>query len=201
MLAVRGESEAEAGPLPIERALVARAQAGDQEAFRRIFETQAPGMRRLARYLLRDGEAAGEATQEAFVRAHRLIASLAEPDGLRSWLLAIVRNVCLEQLRARRRWMRSEGLDAIDLSPDVDRDAPSPEQLLLGREADELLAAALGGLSEERRTALLLRIDHDLSYEEIASVMGWPLHKVKNEVRKARLGLRAALAAYLGEQP
>jgi RNA polymerase sigma-70 factor, ECF subfamily len=200
-LAGSGEPDAEPRPVPIERALVVRAQAGDQEAFRRIFETHAPGVRRLARYLLRDGEAAAEATQEAFVRAHRAITGLGEPDGLRPWLLGIARNVCLEQLRARKRWMRSEGLDDMDDSAAGDRAAPSPEQLLLGREADELLAAALGGLSEDRRTALLLRIDHDLSYEEIASVMGWPLHKVKNEVRKARLGLRAALAAYLRGQP
>ena len=47
------------------------------------------------------------------------------------------------------------------------------------------------------RAALVLRIDHGLAYEEIASLMGWSLQKVKNEIHRARLQLRASLAGYL----
>ncbi|HYH98469.1 sigma factor-like helix-turn-helix DNA-binding protein, partial [Hyalangium sp.] len=54
---------------------------------------------------------------------------------------------------------------------------------------------------EERRSALLLRIDHGLPYEEIAQVMGWSLPKVKNEIHRARLQLRERLAAHVGGRP
>jgi RNA polymerase sigma-70 factor (ECF subfamily) len=42
-----------------------------------------------------------------------------------------------------------------------------------------------------------MRIDHDLGYGEIAEAMGWTLQKVKNEIHRARLQLRARLATYL----
>ena len=74
---------------------------------------------------------------------------------------------------------------------------PGPEAALLGAEADRLLAEALGTLSEERRTALLLRIDHGLGYPEIAAALGWTLAKVKNEIHRSRLLLRERLGAYL----
>ena len=64
-------------------------------------------------------------------------------------------------------------------------------------EADRVLATALQSLSEDRRAALLLRIDHDLGYGDIATAMGWPLQKVKNEIHRARLQLREQLLPYL----
>ena len=76
--------------------------------------------------------------------------------------------------------------------------SPTPEDLLLDREMEGLLAEALGELREERRSALLLRIDHGLAYEDIAQVMGWSLPKVKNEIHRARLQLRERLAGHVG---
>jgi len=78
----------------------------------------------------------------------------------------------------------------------VDR-APTPEAALLTGEADQVLDAALKDLSEDRRAALLMRLDHGLGYGEIAEAMGWPLQKVKNEIHRARLQLRARLSSYL----
>jgi RNA polymerase sigma-70 factor (ECF subfamily) len=60
-----------------------------------------------------------------------------------------------------------------------------------------VLLVALADLSTERRAALLMRIDHDLGYGEIAEAMGWTLQKVKNEIHRARLQLRVRLATYL----
>jgi RNA polymerase sigma-70 factor (ECF subfamily) len=68
----------------------------------------------------------------------------------------------------------------------------------MAREADRLLASPLGCLDEERRAALLLRIDHGLDYDEIRNVMGWSLAKVKNEIHRARLELRSRLEKYIG---
>ena len=104
------------------------------------------------------------------------------------WLFGIARNVFYEELRARKKHLRSlddddEGLDEV---PEPDQ-SPSPEGMLLGAEADAKLAEAMAELSEERRAALVLRIDHGLDYDQIAEVMGWPLSKVKNEIHRARL--------------
>jgi RNA polymerase sigma-70 factor (ECF subfamily) len=179
-------------PVALERALVDRARAGDARAFRSLFDRHAPAVRRFLGDLLRDADAADEATQETFVRAHHRLGSLREEEKLRPWLFGIARYVFHETLRARRR-------DA-DVPADALHDAPpqpDPEALMLGEEADRQLRAALAHLGEERRAALLLRIDHGLDYDEICDVMGWNMAKVKNEIHRARLELRARLAGFI----
>jgi RNA polymerase sigma factor (sigma-70 family) len=172
--------------------LLSRARAGDPEAFRVIFDRQAPGVRRFLGDLLRDDAAADEGTQETFVRAHQRLGTLSGAEKLQGWLMGIARMVFFEQLRRKRR----DGPQLDDEPVQVDR-SPTPEAALLAGEADQVLDVALRDLSEERRAALLMRIDHGLGYGDIAEAMGWPLQKVKNEIHRARLQLRARLAAYL----
>ena len=176
-----------------ERELVARAQAGNPEAFRLIFDRHAPAVRRFLGDLFRDGAAADEATQETFVRAHARMRTLSESERIAAWLLGIARRVWLEHLRKARR-----APDPITENEpqEVDRSL-GPEAILLSGEADRVLEGALQGLAGERRAALLLRVDHGLGYGEIAEAMGWTLQKVKNEIHRARLQLRSQLAAYL----
>lgn len=164
--------------------------------FRAVYDAHARAVRRFLGDLLRDDAAADEATQETFVRAHARLGTLRAGDKVLPWLFGIARNVFYEELRARRRHLRSIA-DGEERGEQLDR-APSPEGLLLGAEADAQLGAALAELGDERRAALVLRIDHGLDYDEIAAVMGWPLSKVKNEIHRARLVLRARLAKYVG---
>jgi RNA polymerase sigma-70 factor (ECF subfamily) len=179
--------------------LLSRARAGDAEAFRVIFHRQAPGVRRFLGDLLRDDAAADEGTQETFVRAHQRLSTLEQPGALTGWLLGIARMVFFEQLRKQRRDGVPKTND--DDSPPIQIDrAPSPETMLLEGEADRMLASALQMLSEDRRTALVMRLDHDLGYGEIATAMGWPLQKVKNEIHRARLQLRERLLPYLEDR-
>jgi RNA polymerase sigma-70 factor (ECF subfamily) len=146
--------------------------------------------------LLRDDSAADEGTQETFVRAHQRLSTLEQPAALTGWLLGIARMVFLEQLRRKRRDGPASANDDDNAPIQVDH-APGPEAELLTGEADRMLDGALQTLSEERRAALLLRIDHELGYGEIAAAMGWPLQKVKNEIHRARLQLREQLQPYL----
>jgi RNA polymerase sigma-70 factor, ECF subfamily len=176
--------------------LLSRARAGDAEAFRVIFDREAPGVRRFLGDLLRDDTAADEGTQETFVRAHQRLGTLEQSGKLQGWLFGIARMVFFEQLRRKRR--DPPALPAADEPREIDR-APNPEAVLLAAESDRMLEGALADLGEDRRAALLMRIDHGLGYGEIASAMGWPLQKVKNEIHRARLQLRASLAGYLAE--
>lgn len=179
-----------------ERSLLVRARRGEAAAFRVLFERHAPAVWRFARDLFQDEAAADEATQETFVRAHGKLASLRDDTRLSSWLLGIVRHLHLESLRGR-----PPHLDVADEEHEVLLEAalpsPTPEALLLDRELEGLLSEALGSLREERRAALLLRIDHGLGYEDIAQVMGWTLPKVKNEIHRARMQLRERLADHV----
>lgn len=175
-------------------ALVSKARAGDEAAFEALYVRCLGPVRRFLRDLLRDEVAADEAAQETFVRALLRLSSLQERSRPLPWLLGIARNVSLEARREAGRPVSSVGLDVSGFaqSAAVDQDGGfSPEQILLGREAGRELEHALGQLSEDRRTVLLLRAEHDLGCAEIAELFGWSISKVKVEVHRARLELRA----------
>jgi RNA polymerase sigma-70 factor (ECF subfamily) len=176
--------------------LLSRARAGDPEAFRVIFDREAPGVRRFLGDLLRDDAAADEGTQETFVRAHQRLHTLAQTGKLQGWLFGIARMVFLEQIRRKR---RDAPMPEPAEEPLQTGCHASPEAVLLSAESDRMLDGALADLSFERRSALLMRIDHGLAYGDIAAAMGWSLQKVKNEIHRARLQLRSRLAGYLEE--
>jgi RNA polymerase sigma-70 factor, ECF subfamily len=186
-------------PAPVmamDAVLAARASAGDAKAFRQIYERYAPAVFRFLADMLRSQSAADEATQETFVRAHGRMGGIREGDKLLAWLFGIARNVAFEALRRGKRDAPAD--DSVLESRATP--APGPELELLGREADELLGAALAGLSSDRRAALLMYLDHGLSYGEIGTTLGWSLAKVKIEIHRARLALRHELSEYLGER-
>lgn len=180
-------------PLDLELRQVGRAQAGDAVAFRWLFDRDGASVRRFLTDLLRDRDAAEEATQETFVRAHRQLDGLQDRSRWRPWLFGVARRVSLEQFRQQKRAPR---LSVEQAHEHPDR-APDPEAALIGRESDRLIDRALAALDEERRSALLLRLDHGLDYEAIAEILGWPLSKVKNEIHRARLELRVAVGDYI----
>jgi RNA polymerase sigma-70 factor, ECF subfamily len=164
-------------------------------AFTVLYARQAPRIHRFLRDLLGDAALAADATQETFARAyqrHRDI--LRDEERAVPWLFGVARNVSLELRKARARAGRVfvDGDVRIAEAP-----APgTPEREVLGREAVRVIDSALGRLSEERRAMLLLRLDHDFSYEQIAELMGFTLAKVKVEIHRARIVLREAIEQY-----
>ena len=177
-----------------EESLVRRAQAGEGDAFRILFERNVSGVRRFLGDLLKDNSAADEATQETFVRAHALLGRLKDRVRLQGFLLGIARNVAFEH---HRRGPTMEYVED-DATIEAVLPAPDPESLMLDRELEVAFAGALGALKPERRAALLMRVDHGLPYEEIAEAMGWSLPTVKNEIHRARLKLRQLMLPHVG---
>jgi RNA polymerase sigma-70 factor (ECF subfamily) len=163
---------------------------------RRIYDDHAPAMHRFLRDMLRSDSDAADALQETFLRAYRELPRLRNANRLKPWLFGIARNVCMEELRARRRL----GAARPKIVP-RDLDERTPEAMLLGREAANVVRRALAAMSEARRSALLLRVDHGLPYADIADVLGWSLSKAKIEVHRARGQLRVLLAERSGDDP
>lgn len=174
----------------------------DRAALASLYAELAPAVHRFLRDLLRDDALAADAVQEAFVRAFRRVETMPRGTRLAAWVFGIARNVSLELRKARGRARRVLVQEDARLACRVaDVRARSPEAQLLDREAVIVVARALAALPEDRRAALLLRLDHGLSYDEIARAMGWSLSKAKVEVFRAREVLRATLDAYRGGVP
>lgn len=164
-------------------------------AFSTLYARQAPRIHRFLRDLLGDTTLAADATQETFARAFQRHRDVLR-DGERAvpWLFGVARNVSLELRKARAR----SGRIFVNDDERVAQAASfgTPERDALGREAVRVIDAALAQLSEERRAMLLLRLDHDFSYEQIAELMGFSLAKVKVEIHRARIVLREAIEEY-----
>jgi RNA polymerase sigma-70 factor (ECF subfamily) len=168
----------------------------DRQTLEAEYPQLAPRVCRFLADLFGDASLAKDAAQETFVRAFRKVDDLPPETRLVPWVFGVARNVSFEIRKARGR-VRRVVLESDDSNEAVpDRAARSPEAVLLDREALLVVERALAQLSDDRRAALLLRLDQGLSYDEIAAAMGWSLAKVKVEIFRAREVLRATLDVY-----
>jgi RNA polymerase sigma-70 factor, ECF subfamily len=154
--------------------------------FRQGVETAIPALRRYARALTRDAEAADDLVQDTLVRALRSEHLFIGGD-LRSWLYTILTNLNRNRLRSLA---RRPPLMPIDDNDGPDMSGPEAG----GRDIDR----ALNSLVQEQRGALLLVVLEGLSYREVAGVQGVPIGTVMSRLARAR----AQIKAYLdGERP
>jgi RNA polymerase sigma-70 factor (ECF subfamily) len=138
----------------------------------------------LARWLARDPHDAQDVVQEACLRALKYADSL-RPDGSRSWFLTIVRHAFYDwQRRNRPQEVVHEG-DAL-LAALADPGAADPEGEAMRKDDARLLAQALARLPVSLREVLILREMEELSYKEIARVVGVPVGTVMSRLARAR---------------
>jgi RNA polymerase sigma-70 factor (ECF subfamily) len=150
----------------------------------------------LARWLLRDDAAAEDAVQEAYLRALRYFGSF-RGDNPKPWLLGIVRNTCFTWLQDNRGALQMLEFDEDrdsgeqDLAPE--RSTDNPEQLLSRKQDSAALNAAIESLPSAFREVLVLRELEELSYDDIARIVGIPAGTVMSRLSRGRSLLRAAL--------
>ena len=147
----------------------------------------------LARWLMGSPQDAADAVHTAFLRAARYVHTYAGGNA-RAWWLSIVRNCCLAMLSARR--TRDVSLDTLeaDAGDLIATAADAPEEQLHLAQSAALVVDQLGRLPTEFREVLVLREIEDLSYREIAEVLGVPIGTVMSRLARARQMMRKALA-------
>jgi RNA polymerase sigma-70 factor (ECF subfamily) len=143
----------------------------------------------LARWITRNDHDAEDVVQDAMLRAYRFCDSLrGEP---KPWLLAIVRNACFSWLQANR------PADLVSGGDDDTRadEAPGPETLAERSFDRQRLNEAIAALPAQFREVLVLRELEDLSYKEIARVVGVPMGTVMSRLARARRLLAESIRA------
>ena len=177
--------------------LVTRVRAGDEEAFRLIFDRYSRPVLGFIFDMVGDRSAAEDLAQETFVRAFRGLSTLREETKLSTWLFGIARNCALESLRARR---RHEGNVEIDGQPafELHDHGRTPSGQLLDKELSGVIRSALAKLDEDKRTVFTLKILQQRSYEEIAEITGFSVGKLKTDLHRARAEMRKRIGPYLG---
>jgi RNA polymerase sigma-70 factor, ECF subfamily len=156
--------------------------------FAHRLEQEIPALRRYARYLLRDAEKADDLVQDCLERAIAKRRLWHDPDRLRPWLFALMRNLHLNQVRHLGRRPSEVPIDAVAPL------AAHPESQLERVAATQALAA-LEDLDPDQREVLILAAVEGLPYREIAETLGVPLGTVMSRLSRGRARMRSAMAA------
>ena len=159
-----------------------------RESFEEVVLPHLDAAYTLARYLLRDEDAAQDAVQESFLRALRHFGGY-RGENARAWILTIVRHCCAT---ARTRGRREFAFVEFDERQHSDHlEAATPELQLVRSDASDAFRRALDSLSAHDREVLILREVEDLSYEEIALSIGAPIGTVMSRLSRARKRVQA----------
>jgi RNA polymerase sigma-70 factor (ECF subfamily) len=179
--------------LDTEAELVARLQAGDEDAYETLFRAHAGAVMAVARRFLGDTDDAADAVQDAFVSAFRGMSSFEGTSRLGTWLHRITANACLMRLRARKR----SRLVPLDKSPA----GPTAEACPLDRaEAAARVRACVDRLPEPYRAVIRLRDLEELDTDAAAARLGTSPGAVKVRLHRARHALRALLEPVFYEE-
>jgi RNA polymerase sigma-70 factor (ECF subfamily) len=183
-------------------ALIARAQAGQREAFDVLVRRYDRDVLRLILRVVHSPEHASDLYQEAFLRIYRNLHRFRLESSFYTWIYRIVTNVCLDHLRRRSSrpedqapaldadLHRTQHLDFFDRQQDAQA---NPEQRLLGQEIGERIDAALQRLTPRERMIFEMKHNQGLKLRAIGEALGTTEETVKNSLFRATRKLRLQL--------
>lgn len=196
----------QSAPADEEQRLVARAQAGDVQAFEALVRRYERWVFTLTLRMLGNRAEAEDLAQEVFLKAYRGLRGFRGASRFSTWLYTIATRHCLTALARRGRggavanraehWGDGDPPDPLARVAD---EAPRADALLERRETAQRVQAELQKLSEEHRLILILRDIQGLAYTEIAQALGLELGTVRSRLHRARMDLKARLTPHLIE--
>ncbi|HOC56916.1 MAG TPA: sigma-70 family RNA polymerase sigma factor [Verrucomicrobiota bacterium] len=184
-------------------ALMLRVRQGDTRAFAELVDKYKQPVMNLACRMLRDATEAEDLSQMVFVQVFKSAHRYKVSSRFSTWLFTIARNLCLNEIRRRARHP-ADSIESRHPEQDdqaapqfEDKTTASPPDRLLHGELEEKIQQALAGLPENQRLAILLCRQEDLSYEDIARVLGSSVSATKSLIHRGRETLKQKLKPYL----
>ncbi len=179
--------------------LMARIGDGDHEAFRELVERHQNTVIGTVAKMLGNPSDAEDISQQVFLRIWRNARRYRPDARFTTYLFTITRNLVFNETRRRGRKKEVSADEREENSHHQIEDSPDrrPDAELLQAELREAIDAAIAALPESQRMAVVLRRYQQLSYEEIAAVLGLSVSAVKSLLFRARSALRETLGAYL----
>jgi RNA polymerase sigma-70 factor (ECF subfamily) len=188
-----------------ESLFVLRLKANEDAAYDELVRTYNASIFHVAYRMLGDTAEASDVVQEIFIKVFRNIGSFKGEAALKTWIFRIA----LSEILNRLRWWKSRHRSStvsLDDSPangheyHVADSGPSPEEILESKEKEMAIQEALGKLSSEHRSIIVLRDIEGFSYTEIADVLGISMGTVKSRLARGREDLKKSLIRYLSIQ-
>ena len=177
--------------------------------FRRLFDRHHAQIFRFFRRKEFDPETCRDLTQDVFVSVYKGLKDLRQEEQFESWLFAIAHNVWCSLIESRAAQKRSatvlslegegESDDRLSIAARLADPNADPLTVALEKEKLEKLREALAHLPKQMRHCAQLRVLHEMSYVEIAALMGISVNTVKAHLHQAQKVLRAQLSSYFEE--
>lgn len=183
-----------------ESLIVEQLRQGNDNAYRHLFKYHYPALCHFAEGLLRDEFLAETIVGDVIFHLWEIRKSLSISGSIRSYLVAAVRNRCLDFLKSN--YYRKEMTAASNLSEDFPileyvRESDSPLGRLLGQELENEIDHAVHELPEQTFRVFSMSRFQCMKYEEIASELNISVNTVKYHIKQALVHLRAHLGEYL----
>lgn len=182
-----------------ERELVQKSANGDTHAFEELIAPYQQGIINYAYTMFKSREDAFDMAQETLIKAFVSISAFGGQSSFKTWLYKIATNVCLDEIRRRKRRIKTQSLvpdGENEAETEIADESTSPETLAQKNELKKAVLDAIGELEAEYRTVLSLRELAGMDYGEIARVMSLPLGTVKSRISRARGQLREKLSEF-----
>jgi len=183
--------------------LMLRVKQGDTVAFAELVDKYKRPIMNLAYRMLHDATEAEDLAQAVFVQVFKSARRYQVSSKFSTWLFTIARNLCLNEIRRRSR----HPVESMETPHPQQEEQPlhqfedaktvSPPERLLHGELEQKIEQALAGLPENQRLAILLCRQDELSYEEIAKVLGCSVSATKSLIHRGRETLKQKLKPYL----
>ena len=160
----------------VERDLIEACRRGERDAFRALFETHKDRVYSIALRYSGDEALAMDIAQDTFLKLLSKIGEFRGEAKFESWLYRLVVNSCLDHRRAGRKWSPLATLRA---------SGDSVLQRLLRTEIEESVQQVVAKLAPELRMVVILRYTEELSYDQIAEILGCPTGTVASRLNRA----------------
>jgi RNA polymerase sigma-70 factor (ECF subfamily) len=183
--------------------LMARYRSGEVRAFELLLVRHRRGVYNFILRSVCDAAHAEDLLQETFLRVIKGSEEYERQAKFKTWLYTIARNLCIDASR-RGKHRRARSIDEplgdgegsatlLDVTADK---KPAVDRAVIGKELSARIQDAVDALVPEQREVFLMREVSDLSFKEIAEIVGCPENTVKSRMRYALEKLREALEEY-----
>jgi RNA polymerase sigma-70 factor, ECF subfamily len=189
-----------------ESVFVLRLQANEDAAYDELVRTYHASIFHVAYRMLSDSAEASDVVQDIFLKVFRNIARFRGDSALRTWIFRIAFSEILNRLRWWKRRYRHSTVSIDEnrthngektYAIQIEDGSPTPHELLESKEQDAAIQRALGRLSGDHRSIMVLRDIEGFSYIEIAEVLGISVGTVKSRLARARTDMKKELIRFL----
>jgi len=184
--------------LPPSEELMARIAEGDEDAFEILVNRHQTSILNLVYRFIGDRTQAKDLAQEVFLKVWQSAQNYEPKAKFTTWIYRITANLCFNELKSARRkkWFsfnRSNEDGDHTFEETLSDSAPSAEDLLLEKERSRQISDALQSLPDNQRMAVVLKRYEDLSYQEIAQIIGCSVSAVESLLVRAKRTLQEKL--------